>query len=316
MKLRVPRGLTSDDALAIVAPASPPGRYVVAADGTRSFDDTELRRGLAWLYPQFRLVADSELLLREGYLAGNDAARTRAFARAIRDPRTRGLLAARGGYGAMRILDQIPWDAIVSDPKWLVGFSDITALQLAALSNGVASIHGPNATSLAHARPYDRFLVSAFLRGRTFARKWNCAELLPTRAGHVSGTVVGGNLTLIHAMAAAGRLALPEKSILLLEDVTERPYRIDRMLTALRLSGAIEKVAAIVFGSFTDCTPGPDGITIPVVLSAFANDVAAAKIPIVFGAPFGHGSVNEAFIQGEVATLEGGALTLSGVVGS
>jgi muramoyltetrapeptide carboxypeptidase len=108
-------------------------------------------------------------------------------------------------------------------------------------------------------------------------------------------------------MAAAGRLTLPHGAILALEDVTERPYRVDRMLTALRDGGHLARASAIVLGEFAQCEPGPDGVTIGAVLAERTRDLG---IPVAAGAPFGHGARNDAFVHGAAARLEGDALTI------
>ncbi len=117
-------------------------------------------------------------------------------------------------------------------------------------------------------------------------------------AGEAEGVVVGGNLSLCHAMAAAGRLVVPEGALLALEDVTESPYRIDRMLTSLRLGGHLARVSGLVFGGFDRCAPGPDGRTADEVLEERTRDLG---VPVLAGAPFGHGLRNEAFVLGSPA---------------
>jgi muramoyltetrapeptide carboxypeptidase len=118
---------------------------------------------------------------------------------------------------------------------------------------------------------------------------------------------VGGNLALVHAMAAAGRLALPEGAILALEDVTEAPYRVDRMLTSLQLGGQLARASAIVFGGFDRCLPGPDGRTVNDVLE---ERTRALGVPVLAGAPFGHGAENEAFVVGAPARVRGDCVLL------
>ncbi len=110
---------------------------------------------------------------------------------------------------------------------------------------------------------------------------------------------------MLEAMAASGKLAIPEGAILLLEDVTERPYRIDRMLTALRLGGHLARAAAIVFGGVTQCDPGPDGVTVGDVI---AERTKRLGVPVVADAPFGRGAPNHAFVHGARGRLEGDAL--------
>jgi muramoyltetrapeptide carboxypeptidase len=114
--------------------------------------------------------------------------------------------------------------------------------------------------------------------------------------------VVGGNLALVAAMAAGGALVVPDKAIVVLEDVTERPYRVDRMLTSLLLGGHLARASAIVFGAFTQCEPGPDGVTVDEVLRERTSGLG---VPVVAGAPFGHAAPNFAFPLGRVAVLRG-----------
>ena len=292
MELRLPPPLRPGACVAVVAPASP-------------FDRDELFRGLAWLATRYRLVLHSDVLTRSGYLAGDDARRARELAWALEHRDAGAVVCARGGYGAMRILDAVPWQALAARPKWIVGFSDVTALHVMANAAGVASVHGPNVTGLGRSiTPAERFsLLDALeLGGRGFC--WQDLALLH-RGGAASGPLVGGNLALVEAMAAGGRLVVPEGAVLALEDVTERPYRVDRMLTALRLGGHLARASAIVFGGFTHCDPGPDGVRVEEVLR---ERTAGLGVPVVAGAPFGHGAPNHAFVLGQRVRLEGGAL--------
>src|SRR5579883_1220443 len=105
-------------------------------------------RGLAWLRARYRLRVRSDVFARDGYLAGDDARRARELAHAMRDPEVRAIVCARGGYGAMRVVRDLPWDEFAARPKWIVGFSDVTALHALAWRAGVASVHGPNVTGL------------------------------------------------------------------------------------------------------------------------------------------------------------------------
>jgi muramoyltetrapeptide carboxypeptidase len=287
-----PAAVSPGDCIAVVAPSSP-------------FDPGPFDRGLAWLRQRYRVKVADGVLARHGYLAGDDARRAAELGGAMTDPEVVAIVAARGGYGAMRILDALPWDGFARSPKWLVGFSDVTALHACAWARGIASIHAPNATGLGQEAP-EVDVGSAWLRAvesRGDAASWEGLRVLHRGAGEASGTLVGGNLSLVQAMAAAGRLTLPQGCVLALEDVTERPYRIDRMLTALRLGGHLERVGAIVLGSFDQCDPGPDGVTVLEVLTERTRDLG---IVVVAAAPFGHASPNEAFILGSTATVTAG----------
>lgn len=286
-----PPSLKPGSVVAIVAPASP-------------FARDELFRGLAWLQTRYRLRLTSRILERSGYLAGDDAQRAAELARAMTDPSVEAIVCARGGYGAMRLLDALPWEAFAARPRWIAGFSDITALHLEATRRGVCSMHAMNVTGLGRTiSASERLSLIDALEGRAAAPWEDLAVVHPGPAAR--GVLVGGNLALVEAMAAAGRLVVPQGAIVVLEDVTERPYRIDRMLTTLRLGGYLSRASAIVFGGFTQCEPGPDGVTAEHVLRERTADLG---IPVVSGAPFGHGSPNRAFVLGASASLEGTTL--------
>lgn len=289
----LPPPLALGSTIAVAAPASP-------------FDRDELFAGLAWLRLRYRLAIGPRMLDRDGLFAGTDDVRASALARAMTDRGVDAIVCARGGYGAMRLLDRLPWDAFAARPKRLVGFSDVTALHVAAASRGIPTVHGPNVTGLGRwPSPSERLALIAALEGLSPV-PWTGLEPLHDPAlGAARGIVVGGNLALVEAMAAAGRLAIPPGAILVLEDVTERPYRIDRMLTALALGGHLARAGAIVFGDFTRCDAGPDGVG---VLDVLRERTASLGVPVVHRAPFGHGARNHAFWLGVEATLAGGRL--------
>jgi muramoyltetrapeptide carboxypeptidase len=291
----MPPPLRPGDLVAVVAPSSP-------------FPLRELWGGLAWLRARYRLMMSPGALSRDGYLAGDDARRAAELVRAIRHPEVRAIVAARGGYGATRIESTLPWRELVERPKWIVGFSDVTALHVDAWNAGLASVHGPNVTGLrATATPRLRAAWMAALERPSSGRVWSGLEIL--YAGRGEGVLVGGNLAVLQAMAAAGRLTIPRGAVLALEDVTERPYRIDRMLTSLREGGYFGALSAIVFGEFVDCDAGADGRTVRDVL---VDRTRGLGIPVVAAAPFGHGAVNDAFVIGDRAVVAGDRL----VVGS
>lgn len=291
------------------SPPLRPGSLVAVVAPASGFVREELFRGLAWLSTRYRLRIDQRILARSGFLAGSDDARAAVLAAAMIDPAVEAIVCARGGYGAMRILDALPWDRFVERPKTLVGFSDITALHLVANGHGVATVHGPNVTGLGRSiTAAERASLIAALEGGV-PSPWTGLEMIAPGSGLASGArgpVVGGNLALVEAMAAAGRLVIPEGAMVVLEDVTERPYRVDRMLTSLLLGGHLARASAIVFGGFTRCEPGPDGVTVAEVLR---ERTSMLGIPVVGAAPFGHGAPNHAFPLGGDAELQGTTIT-------
>jgi len=273
------------DRVAIVAPSSP----IVRGD---------LWRGLAWLRERYRLEMRASALSKKGYLAGADDRRAKELADAMRNPHIKAIIVARGGYGLTRILDKLPWDEFARAQKWIAGFSDVTALHVRCASLGIESIHAPNVTGIGRASPSDRL---AFMRAleRGVARfEW---KLDAIRAGNAEGSLAGGNLALLEAMAASGATVVPAGAIVVLEDVTERPYRIDRMLTSLLPQ--LARASAIVFGEFCDCEPAADGVTALDVIAEFG---ARVSVPVMCGAPVGHGERNEAFVPGARARLKMG----------
>jgi muramoyltetrapeptide carboxypeptidase len=287
-----PPPLAPGDKVAVVAPSSP-------------FPREELWRGLAWLRGRYTLVARTAILERKGFLAGDDASRADVLARAMTEPGVKAILAVRGGYGATRISASLPWDDLARAPRWIVGFSDVTALHAEMTARGIASVHGPNVTGLGRADPWTR---AAFLRAlerpRTSVR-WEGLDVI--RPGVAEGVLVGGNLALIEACAAAGRWRPPERAILLVEDVSERPYRIDRMVTSLRAGGHFARVAGIILGDFAQCDPGPDAVLAREVLVERTFDLG---IPVVAGAPFGHGARNDAVVLGARARIDHGVVAI------
>lgn len=288
-----PQSLVAGSVVAVVAPASP-------------FDRDELFRGLAWLRLRYRLRLGSGILERTGYTAGSDARRSGELAQAMLDPDVSAIVCARGGYGAMRILDDLPWSAFAAAPKWLIGFSDVTALHVMANARGICSLHAANVTGLGREiSAGERYALLAALEGLEPA-PWEHLTILHP-GPPVTGPLLGGNLALLAAMASGNRLKLPHGAILALEDVTERPYRIDRMVTSLRLGGHLDGVSAIVLGGFTQCEPGPDHVTAMQVLEEITSRLG---IPVVAGAPFGHGAPNVAFVLGRTVTLAGTTLRM------
>ncbi|MDP9035227.1 MAG: LD-carboxypeptidase, partial [Myxococcota bacterium] len=282
----LPPVLSPGDLVAVVAPSSP-------------LSGAELWPGLAWLRARYRIRMGSGVLAHDGFLAGDDRRRAFELSQAIGDREVKAIVAARGGYGALRLLDQIPWEALSRHPKWIVGFSDVTALHAMAWRAGVASIHAPNVAGLGGASVAVRAAWLTALERSPAKREWPALRVL--HRGHArsdaAGRLVGGNLSLVHALAAAGRLTVPAGAVLALEDVGEAPYRVDRMFTSLLLGGHLARLSAIVLGGFDRSPPGVDGRSVDDVLQERTRGLG---IPVLAGAPFGHGTNNAAFLLGTV----------------
>jgi muramoyltetrapeptide carboxypeptidase len=289
----------------VVPPPLAPGEIVAVVGPSSPFPRDPFLQGLAWLRARYRVRIRPDIFARTGYLAGDDARRASELADVMCDGEVKAIVAARGGYGAMRLLDGLPWAALARRPKWIVGFSDVTALHATAWAAGIASVHGPNVTGLGNTSlPRTRARWLGCLERPDGPRAWSGLRVV--HRGEGTGPVVGGNLAVVHAMAAAGRLRVPRGAVLVLEDVNEAPYRVDRMLTSLRLGGHLEAVSAIVFGEFDRCVPGPDGRTLDEVLEERTCNLGVA---VLSGAPFGHGARNDAFVVGMRARVSDGTVT-------
>jgi len=242
--------------------------------------------------------AAKHLVQRYGYLAGRDADRAADVQAMFADADVRAVFAVRGGWGCARILPHLDFARIRANPKLLVGFSDITALHLAfAARAGFVTIHGPNAASSWPRFSWDAFRAVAFdgatptlvnPEGREDRLVQRSGRIRTFRGGRATGRLLGGNLTVLSTLMGTPWLPDFDGAILFLEDVSEQPYRIDRMLTQLSLSGVLGKVAGVVFGQCTDCGPSGasyGGFTLSEVLQ---QHLGALKVPAFQGGLFGH----------------------------
>lgn len=175
----------------------------------------------------------------------------------------------------------------------------MTVLHVEAARAGVASLHACNLTGLGPCDAKARASLLNALENPLHTRTLGgLTTLLPGRA---EGPLFGGNLAMLHACAAAGRLAVPDGAIVFFEDVTEKPYRIDRMLTTLAAGGHFDRAAGFLVGEFTQCEPGPDGVT---ALEVVRDCLSRFGVPIAWDAPIGHGARNEPVVIGAPTRLE------------
>jgi len=282
----LPPPLRPGDTVAVIAPSS-------------AFEHVLAWTGMGFLAQRYRVRFRRDLFTRTGYLAGPDARRREELVEALTHPDVRAIFAARGGYGANRFVHDLAWDALARGPRWIVGFSDITALHVEAARVGVASVHGAHVTALGRSDARTRAPLLQLLEDPAGERRFS--GLATLRPGSAEGPLFGGNLTLLHACAAAGRLCIPDGAVLLLEDVTERPYRLDRCLATLHVGGHLRRVAAVLLGDFDQCDPGPDRVTTADVMR---DHLLPLGVPVIAGLPVGHGYRNEPVILGGRAVVE------------
>lgn len=262
------------------------------------------------------------LLKRHGYLAGQDKERAADINAMFADKDVKAIFAVRGGWGAARALPFVDWDVVRSNPKLLIGYSDITALHMAiAAKGGAVTLHGPNASSAWGRASVESFRGIAFdgatplfenpkaNEDRLIQRRWRTIKI---RGGKAQGVLLGGNLTVLTALAGTPYLPDFNGAILFLEDIDEAEYRIDRMLTQLGQAGVLKGLAGVVFGQCTNCRDpdgsGPGGgFTLNAILRQHFEPLG---IPAFEGAWFGHMSDQFTIPQGVQAEIDADAGTL------
>ena len=245
----------------------------------------------------FKVKTGAHYASRRGHLAGTDAERAGDLNTMFADEEVKAIVCVRGGSGAARLLPLLDYDAIRANPKVLLGYSDITALHNAILAKaGLITFHGPIG-----AGSWNRFNVDQFRRmffDRELMLYKNVVdagdELVPRKnrtltiaGGKARGELVGGNLSVLVGLAGSPYLPDFTGKILFLEDVEEAPYRVDRMLTTLKLMGALDVIAGFVFGECTDCDPG-EGYGSLTLDQIFDHHIKPLGIPAYRGAMIGH----------------------------
>ena len=284
--IALPPRLRSGDRVGIIAPAGP-------------LDAGTFDRGVQILESMgFRTVVSEDLFASEGYLAGPDAHRAALVNRYFEDDSIDAIFCARGGFGSMRILPLLDFASIRANPKVLVGFSDVSALLSALYSRcGFVTFHGPVVSTLGDATSETReHLLSVITSDLRYEIKADGGvAIMP---GSATGPVAGGNLSTLCHLIGTGFEPDFEGHILFLEDRGEASYRIDRMLTQMRLAGSLDGIAGLALGSFEDC--GPMDEIIQIVRNLFDD----AAVPILSGFGIGHGPNNTTVPVGLEATLD------------
>ncbi|MBW1723262.1 MAG: LD-carboxypeptidase [Deltaproteobacteria bacterium] len=268
------QGLNTGDGIGVMAPAGP-----VFPEAVRKGMELLESRG-------FRVHPAPHLFDRKGYLAGEDDVRARDLLDLFEDPSVKAILCARGGYGTLRILDKIDYGLISRNPKILVGYSDITALLLALYEKtGLVTFHGPMVTDLGRkaARNLDG-LLSLLSSHESFPPVRLKGPVI--RPGKTKGVLLGGNLALLCHMVGTPFMPTLDGAVLFLEETGEAPYRIDRMITQLKLGGYLEGLSGLLLGEFSNCGSAE------TLFGIFRDTFSDHRIPIIAGLPVGHGLEN------------------------
>jgi muramoyltetrapeptide carboxypeptidase len=272
-----PHRLEVGDRIGLIAPASP-----------IQPEDIELaEKSLAEL--GFRVKAAPHILNQYGYLAGSDADRAGDVNGMFADNSVRAVLAMRGGWGCGRILPLLDYDLIRRHPKILVGYSDITALLLAVYTrSGVVTFHGPVGISTWNRFSRDYF-KRVLMEGETVTMK-NSSET-PVRTivpGRAKGKLIGGNLSVLAAMVGTPYLPDWKQKILFVEEIGEGVYRVDRLLTQLRLAGILSQLSGFIFAHCQDCPAGDEGEPSLSLDRVLEDCLLPLAIPSWYGSMMGH----------------------------
>ena len=282
----LPKSLQKGDVVGLISPSA------ATADRMQFTFAKEALEALG-----FQVKLGENLKNRRGHLAGTDQERASDLNQMFADPTVMAIICIRGGSGAARILPLIDYKLIKNNPKPLMGYSDITALHCAIHSQtGLISFHGPNGTG-----SWNSFNVQAFnqlffekklvqykneqVKGDDLVIKNNRIQVL--KAGTAEGKILGGNLTVLTALSGTPYYPDFKDAILYTEDIGEDPYKVDRMMSTLRLNGTLDQIKGFIFGQCSDCEPGGGygSLSVDQVLDDY---ILPLNIPAYSGAMIGH----------------------------
>jgi len=287
--MAIPPLLKSGDLVSVLSPASHTNSNAWEK-GIEVLEKWGLRvdRGEHYLYQHF------------GF-GGTDAERLNDLQKALDNPEIKAIFPIRGGYGTSRLLDEIDFSLFLQNPKWIVGFSDITALLMHIDTLGVAGIHGPMPNNFC--QKGGEFSLQALnevlFNGHA---KYTCNPHPSNILGEVQGELIGGNLSLLTHLMGSKSFRKPDRKILVIEEIGERLYHVDRMLVQLKRSGYFEGLVGMIIGGFTDCNEAPltIGKSAQELILEHTEDY---HFPIAFDFPLGHVPANHPVIFGVKSNL-------------
>ena len=297
----LPSPLKKGDTIGLVAPAGPVREHEPFADGIR------LLREMG-----FQVKYNRDLIAsQEGYLAAADRERADDFNRLWADEEVKALLCVRGGYGCLRMIEMLDMDLIRQRPKMLIGYSDITVLlNVICKETGLVTFHGPVLSSLTHSdrQSIDTFFQTLTGRPASAVKPDNLEILLP---GNATGTLRGGNLaTLVHLIGTPYEIPW-DRTLLIIEDVGEAPYRVDRMLTQLKKAARLDRLSGLILGTFTDESANGDGtMDYESIWNRTLELVGEQNIPVWANFPVGHTARNTMLPIGIEAEMDSASGTL------
>lgn len=219
---------------------------------------------------------------------------------ALLDPEVKAILCSRGGYGAVHLLERLDELPLRENAKWIIGFSDISALHALMNKHGIASIHGPMAKHIAShsAKDVDSQALIAILQGEGQTYEVEPNEL--NRCGSATGILLGGNMAVLSGLVGTPFDMFRADTILFIEDVSEPVYKIERMMYQLKLSGVLGQLKGLIVGAFTEYSPDVDGRSMEAMIHEMVSEY---DYPVAYRVPFGHGSRILPFVEGVETTF-------------
>lgn len=288
-KFKAPAPLKPGDTIAICSPAGPvKAEYV--------HDAASVLEQQGW-----KVLIMPNALGNHGNYAGTDAERLDDLRKALTDPKVRAVLCSRGGYGVVHLLEELDRIKLADDPKWIIGFSDISALHAYATRHGVMSIHGSMASHIAlGADDPDNAALFAILRGERPAYTFPACSKYD-RLGIATGRIIGGNVAVLADLIGTRFNVVEKDTLLFIEDVSEPIYKIERILYQLRISGVLGSLKGLLVGQFTEYKPDKSYQT---MYDMIADMVKPYTYPVAFDVPIGHVDHNIPVIENAIATLK------------
>ncbi|MDX8552098.1 LD-carboxypeptidase [Tenacibaculum sp. 1B UA] len=292
MKLTTPPYLQKGDTIAIVAPAG------ILKNRKHTIDKAKILAE-SW---GLKVVYGKNMFNQNNHFSGTDDERCQDFQDALDDPNIKAIWSARGGYGSVRILDKLDFTKFKKHPKWIVGYSDVTAFHNHIHNLGVETLHAMMGTSMEEKAEEIVQTIATFKKA-LFGEKlsYKVAASNKNRVGRVSGELVGGNIAILASMLGSDSQISADGKVLFIEEIGEYKYSIDRMLQSLKRAGYFTKVKAIIVGDMTkikrNTTPWGSSIE-QLILEVIPKD-----IPVLFNFPAGHEPDNRALIMGREVKL-------------
>lgn len=293
---------TSTNTRSIRPPALTTGDTIAIVCTARKITTDELQPAIAEITSRgFKVRLGDTINLADNQFGGTDAQRIADMQQQLDDPEVKAILCARGGYGTVRLLDQLDFSVFVQSPKWIIGYSDVTALHAHINQNyGVQTLHASMpvnfSTNTANA------LNSLFQAITTQVPNIQAPAYALNRVGEASGRLIGGNLSVLYSIAGSTSDMDTDGAILLLEDLDEYLYHIDRMMMQLKRAGKLDKLAGLVIGGMTDMNDN----TIPfghTAVDIIRQQVERYNYPVGFNFPIGHLDDNRAVLLGATVKL-------------